>query len=312
MTRSLLENQEGIRTYVLTGGVDMNKQVRGFSKGADIVIGTPSRIKDHLRRHTLKIDEIRSLVIDEADEMLTLGFIEDVKDIANLLPPHQTMLFSATFNDQIKDLALASLINPTKIELHQDAVLKQNLDLKVIIVNSFKKLDTLKELIQTHSSKQVLVFCNTKKTSDFVSEKMNGQNIPSCSIHSDMNPRTRIQILQDFRDGKIKLLSATDVAARGIDIPSVDLVVLYDYPDRKEFLVHRIGRTGRANQYGTAIILLKPHEKKIQEISSLTTLAFDVEDRGIRSNKHDHSSNNDRKHMKNRSSKKPNPKRKRR
>ncbi len=288
VTRSLLENQEGIRTYVLTGGVDMNKQVRGFSKGADIVIGTPSRLKDHLRRHTLKVDEIRTLILDEADEMLSMGFVEDVNDVIHALPPHQTMLFSATFDERIKDLAMHSLINPVKIELHEDAILARNMDLKVIIVNAFKKLDTLKEIIDKHSKQQVLVFCNTKKTSDFVSERMNGQNISSKSLHSDMDPRTRIDILNKFKQNEIKVLCATDVAARGIDIPTVDLVVLYDYPDRSEFLVHRIGRTGRANLFGTAIILLKPHERKIEEIQRLSQLSFTVEDRGIRTKKHQH------------------------
>lgn len=277
-SRSLLQTQEGIRTTCLTGGVDIQKQIRSFKNGADIVVGTPSRILDHIRRHTLKTKDIDFLIIDEADEMLTMGFLEDVQSIASKLKQHQTILTSATFNKDLEGFALSILNDPKRIEIKQDSVLSQNIDLTVIDIPTNKKNETVFSILNKEDFNNAIIFTNTIKTSEFVKEQIyKNTSYSVCSIHSDMDPKTRLHYMKDFKDGTTRILCATDVAARGIDIKHVDLVILYDYPDRKEFLKHRVGRTGRANKAGSCYILLSNKQDKEQEIASLLKLPFKKE-----------------------------------
>lgn len=267
--RTLLAGKEGIRTAVLTGGIDIQKQIRTFSKGADIVIGTPSRICDHIRRHTLKLKECSYFILDEADEMLSMGFREDVLNVMNHLPnQHQTMFFSATWNKEVETFAYSFLHEPFECHIQKDTVLKQQLKCTKYILPANKKLTTLLKVIHNFHTKTV-VFTNRKKTADFVSDFLNQNHLKSCSIHSDMNYKERTQYMSEFRTGQHQILCATGVAERGIDIPDVELVILYDLPDTQEELIHRTARTGRANHIGHAIVFTLPYEQKKYNLDTM-------------------------------------------
>ena len=259
--RDLLSNREGIRTGLLTGGYDMNAQIRSFKKGADIVIGTPARVMDHLRRHTFKPQECQILVLDEADEMLSMGFREDVEQIITQLPEHQTFLMSATFGDEVRDLAEKNLKHPFACHMKQETVLKQDISVHALIIKEQSKPDALEKILKK-TDNQVILFANTRKTCDFLQKLFHKKGYSIETIHSEMDYGIRKKIMQDFRSGSVQILCATDVAARGIDIPSVGTVILYDLPDTEESLIHRVGRTARAGQKGTAWILEKPSEKE--------------------------------------------------
>ena len=258
--RRLLTNIEGVRTAVLTGGVDMNAQVRSFAKGADIVIGTPSRICDHLRRHTFKPKMCRICVLDEADVMLSMGFAEDAAAVIEALPEHQTMLFSATYSDAVRQLSEKYLVNPYHCQIKEEILLAQNTKYECFLVNENQKLDLLKDILNSISS-QVLLFCNTRRTSDFVSAHLQEHGFDSQTIHSEMDPKKRKWIMQQFREHQLQILTATDVASRGIDIPAVGTVICYDMPDSMDDLIHRFGRTARAGRSGTAYLFLRPEQK---------------------------------------------------
>lgn len=261
--RSLLETIEGIRTSVLTGGVDIKIQIKQFHNGADIVVATPARLLDHIHRHTFKPKECTTLILDEADQMLEMGFVEDVKEIIPFLPPHQTILLSATYSKKIKELAETVLKDPIVLEHAEEKKLKQNILLQSILVKEERKLDCLKELLAEHVS--TIVFCNTKKTCDFVGKRVN------CPvIHSDMDYSCRKQIMKEFRENKKGILVATDVVGRGIDVPQVQRVILYDYPDQEEMLVHRIGRCSRDGKESIAYIFLTPNQKEKRKVMDQT------------------------------------------
>lgn len=265
--RELLMYTEGIRTTVLTGGIDIKVQIRSFSKGADIVVGTPSRICDHLRRHTLKTKKCTTIVIDEADEMLKMGFFEDVNTIIASLPQHQTMMFSATYSSELKALAESLLSHPFECIVEQEVLLKQDTKYLSYEVYEDQKIDLLKKLLKQNRC-QTILFCNTKKTCDFVCQILKKNHYACNYIHSDMDPKTRKAIMQEFKNGKLNLLIATDVASRGVDIPSVGLVISYDVADTMDAMIHRFGRTARAKTSGSAIVFVTPLQKK--EMSNLS------------------------------------------
>lgn len=257
--REILLHIEGYRTIVLTGGVDMKAQIRSFRNGADIVVGTPSRILDHLKRHTLKPKQIETVVLDEADAMLQMGFIEDVKEILNYMPAHQTMVLSATWQDNIRSLCASILQDPVEVHIQKETVLPLNRKVHLIQVEEGHKLNRCAEILKkTHSS--TIIFTNRKATADFVCTNMESKGFNCASIHSDMNWQARKKIMADFRNGNIHVLCATAVAQRGIDIPGVDTVILYDIPDTQEQLIHRTARTGRADHPGDAWLLCTKKE----------------------------------------------------
>lgn len=253
--RTLLEKREGIRTALLTGGVDIQKQIRSFHQGADVIVGTPSRVKDHLRRHTCKPKFCDMLVIDEVDEMLQMGFIQDIQDIKQALPPHQTMLFSASYTAETESFASGLLHDPFVCKIKQEQYLKQNIETKIIHVEEKKKIDALEKIIQKTKG-QILVFANTRKTCDFINTLLQKKNYSIKTIHSEMDYAERKKIMESFRNHDLKILCSTDVAARGIDIPSVETVILYDLPETQAQYMHRIGRTARAFHHGIAYVFL--------------------------------------------------------
>ena len=258
--RNLLKKREGIRTALLTGGYDMQKQIKAFKNGADIVVGTPSRVKDHLRRHTFKTKMCDMVVLDEADMMLSMGFEEDVKDCLAYLPSHQTMLFSATQTDATKTLADAILCNPYIISIKEEKIHKQNIAVHILKTSEKKKIDVLTHLLVKEKA-QCILFCNTKKTCDFITTLLKKKNFSIDTIHSDMEYSQRKKIMSSFRNREIQILCATDVASRGIDVPEVDTVILYDVADTKEQMIHRVGRCSRDGRKANAYILVTSKDK---------------------------------------------------
>lgn len=258
--RNMLFHIEGYRTAVLTGGTDIKVQIRNNAKGADIIVGTPSRILDHIHRHTLKLKECHILVLDEADEMLSMGFESDVREIISFLKEHQTMLFSATWNKQVTALSNDILNIPYTISV-KETVLPSQISYHLVLVNDAHKLEQTAQIIRKAKT-QVLIFTNRKATADFVSEYLNKGGLSAASIHSDMNYAVRKKTMLDFRNKKLQVLCATSVASRGIDIPSMECVILYDIPDTKEELIHRTARTGRSGTKGNAWLLCNRQESK--------------------------------------------------
>lgn len=263
--RKLLANREGIRTSLLTGGVDMNAQVRATAKGADIVVGTPARVLDHLRRHTFKPKQCTKVILDEADIMLSLGFEEAVRECISQLPVEQTMLFSATYNDSVKNLAESILQDPFRCEIENHDKLEQKIEEKAVIVNEKQKIDVLKKLLRKADG-QTIVFCNKRVTTDFITGIIKEAGYTCACVHSDTDPGQRRREMQSFRDHKVQILCATDAVSRGIDIPEASLVVSYDLPDVMDTLVHRFGRTARAGTTGTAYVLLTPAQASKTEL----------------------------------------------
>lgn len=258
--RDLLKKREGIRTALLTGGYDIQKQIKSFKNGADIVVGTPSRVNDHLRRHTFKTKLCDMLVIDEADMMLSMGFEEDVLSCISYFEEHQTMLFSATETKQTKQLASTILKDPFICRIQKDETKKQNIIVHVIKTRESKKIDVLESLLKKQTQ-QAIVFCNKRKTCDFITDLLQKRKYQIDTIHSEMEYSKRKKIMEQFHEHKINILCATDVASRGIDVPSVNTVILYDMSDTQEQLIHRIGRCSRDGSLSQAYIFLTNKDK---------------------------------------------------
>lgn len=258
--RDLLKKREGIRTALLTGGYDIQKQIKTFKNGADIVVGTPSRVNDHLRRHTFKTKLCDMLVLDEADMMLSMGFEEDVLSCISYFKEHQTMLFSATETRKTKQLAQSILKNPYICKIEKDTSKKQNIIVHIIKTKENKKIDVLENLLKKQTT-QTILFCNKRKTCDFITELLQKRKYKIDTIHSEMDYSKRKKIMEQFHNHKINILCATDVASRGIDIPSVNTVILYDISDTQEQLIHRIGRCSRDGTLSHAYIFLANKDK---------------------------------------------------
>ncbi|MDO5122601.1 MAG: DEAD/DEAH box helicase [Erysipelotrichaceae bacterium] len=271
VSRKLLSTREGIRTALLTGGIDMNRQVRSFRNSADIIVGTPARICDHLRRHTIKTDEIRYLIIDEADEMLSMGFYEDVMNVVNTLAGCQIMLFTATDTAQTRKLASEILKDPAEFRIGSDPLLRHRIRLYHCICKEDEKPAVLKELLYQNEAPQILIFCGMRNTCDRVSSMLGSLGYSCDTVHSEMDPNVRKRIMRSFKDHRLRILTATDVAARGIDITDISLVINYDCPQDIRSFVHRIGRTGRSNTEGTVISLFTEKELPVLSVMQKET-----------------------------------------
>ncbi|MCR5447963.1 MAG: DEAD/DEAH box helicase [Solobacterium sp.] len=271
VSRKLLSTREGIRTALLTGGIDMNRQVRSFRNSADIIVGTPARICDHLRRHTIKTDEIRYLIIDEADEMLSMGFYEDVMNVVNALAGCQIMLFSATDTAQTRKLASEIMKDPAEFRIGSDPLLRHRIRLYHCLCKEDEKPAVLKELLYQNEAPQILIFCGMRNTCDRVSSMLGSLGYSCDTVHSEMDPNVRKRIMRSFKDHRLRILTATDVAARGIDITDISLVINYDCPQDIRSFVHRIGRTGRSNTEGTVISLFTEKELPVLSVMQKET-----------------------------------------
>lgn len=253
-----------VETLCLFGGVDQAPQVDKLVKGVDILIATPGRMFDLIYQKHLKITGVEILVLDEADHMLDLGFIKDIQDVKKFLPKfHQTLFFSATINEQIKKVAYSLVRNAIRIQLSPKDPVAKNIKHSVAFVEMDDKRFFLERVINENPESKILVFVRTKVRAERVKSAMQRVGIESETIHGDKEQLDRLSVLDKFRSGEVKILIATDVSARGIDIANVDYVVNYDLPDVPENYVHRVGRTGRGMQKGLAVSFCATEEKPI-------------------------------------------------
>lgn len=255
--RKLAKFLHGIKVLPIYGGQEISKQIRSLKGGVQIVIGTPGRVMDHLRRHTLKPQTVDIVVLDEADEMLNMGFREDIETILGQLPEErQTMLFSATMPKPILEIAKRYLHEPEIVKVIQKELTVPKIEQYYYEVNPRKKNEVLSRLLDMYDPSLSLVFCNTKRKVDELVADLKGRGYFAEGLHGDMKQSQRDRVMNGFRNGRTNILVATDVAARGIDVDDVEAVFNYDVPQDDEYYVHRIGRTGRAGREGRAFTLV--------------------------------------------------------
>ena len=260
----------GLRTSVLIGGEPINKQLKSLKQKPHIIIATPGRLTDHTQRGSLSLKNVKILVLDEADMMLDMGFLPQIQAILKLVPKkRQTMLFSATMPSQIAEIASKYMSLPTRIEVAPAGTSAEKVEQEIIIINKEDKLEQLKKiLMETKGS--VLIFMRTKHTVKTLTRKINMFGVNSAEIHSNRSLPQRKKALEGFKIGKFRVLVATDIAARGIDVKEIELVINYDLPARIDDYVHRIGRTARAGKSGRAISFVMPSQiKDLREIEKL-------------------------------------------
>ena len=251
--RKLLKYKDNIRVLPIYGGQPIDRQIAALRKGTQVVIGTPGRVMDHRRRRTIKAETVQMMVLDEADEMLDMGFREDIETILVKIPEeHQTLLFSATLSPEILDITKRFQKNPEFIKIVRKELTVPNIEQYYFDVKEKTKLDALCRIIDVYDPKLAMVFCNTKKRVDDLVEMLQGRGYFAEGLHGDLKQAQRDKVMQKFRNGTIEILVATDVAARGIDVDDIDVVFNYDVPQDEEYYVHRIGRTGRAGKAGKA------------------------------------------------------------
>lgn len=274
----------GLRSLVVFGGVDIKTQTPHLKTGIEVLVATPGRLLDHVEQKTLSLNQVQMLVLDEADRMLDMGFMPDLKRILALLPKQrQNMMFSATFSNEIKKLADDFLSNPTLVEVARSNATNDNVTQKVHLVAQADKQALLTQLLQDDNAKQVIVFTKTKLTASRLSRALQKEGIAADAIHGDKSQKERIEALDAFKVGKVIALIATDVAARGLDISDLPMVINYEIPSAPEDYVHRIGRTGRAGATGVAISLVSEDEEKyLAEIEKLIKKTIPKEHMEIR------------------------------
>ncbi len=245
----------------LYGGVEQDGQIRRLEKGVDVLVATPGRMFDLVSQGYIDLSRVRTLVLDEADHMLAKGFLNDIKDVLRHLPPrHQTLFFSATLDKEIKDLAYSVVRNPIRIQISPKDPVSKNVSHSVCFVKMDDKRFFLERLVRELPGHKILVFVRTKVRAERVFNAMKRIGIDSITMHGDKDQNDRLAVMKDFKEGQVKMLIATDVSARGIDIPGVDFVVNYDLPDVPENYVHRVGRTGRGVRKGQAVSFCSEEE----------------------------------------------------
>lgn len=260
-----------LRSTVVFGGVKINPQMQRLRPGADVLVATPGRLLDLVSQNAVKFKQLEILVLDEADRMLDMGFIHDIRKVLAMLPPQrQNLLFSATFSDEIRQLAKGLVNNPVEISVTPRNSTVKTVEQLIYPVDKSKKSALLKHLIQEKQWMQVLVFARTKHGSDALARRLNKAGIKSLAIHGNKGQGARTRALTEFKNNDIQVLVATDIAARGLDIDQLPQVVNHDLPNVAEDYVHRIGRTGRAGASGQAVSLVSPDEfKQLADIEKL-------------------------------------------
>ena len=257
-------NMRGFHVIPIYGGQDYRGQIRALQRGVHVVVGTPGRVMDHMRRATLKLDRLSALVLDEADEMLRMGFIEDVEWILEQTPSHrQIALFSATMPEQIRRIATKYLNNPEQITIKSKTTTVDTIRQRFWPVSGVHKLDALTRILEAEPFDAMIVFVRTKIATAELSEKLEARGYASAPLNGDIAQIQRERTITQLKNGKLDIIVATDVAARGLDVERVSHVVNYDIPYDTEAYVHRIGRTGRAGRQGDAILFVAPREKRL-------------------------------------------------
>jgi len=264
---------ESVRTYgtylpfkstVIFGGVSINPQITQLRRGVDIVIATPGRLLDHMQRGTIRLDGVETLVLDEADRMLDMGFVHDIRKVMKALPANrQNLLFSATYSKEISQLANDLLNSPMEIQIARRNTTAEQISQVVHHVDKSRKRELLSHMIGEGDWRQVLVFTRTKHMANRLCQQLERDGLSAAAIHGNKSQGARTRALADFKKGKVRVLVATDIAARGLDIELLPHVVNYELPNVPEDYVHRIGRTGRAGQEGQAMSLVCVDEKKL-------------------------------------------------
>ena len=258
----ILGKHTRITTFCIHGGVDQAPQIKQLNKGVDVLIATPGRMFDLVSQGELDLTRVEILVLDEADHMLDLGFIKDIRDLMRHIPrKRQTLFFSATINEKIKELAYSLVTDAIRIQISPKDPVAKNISHAVAFVEMDDKRFFLEEVIKNNSEKKILVFVRTRVRAERVKKALERVNISSDTIHSDKLQEERERTMERFRKGAQKVLIATDISARGIDIPNVEFVINYDLPETSENYVHRVGRTGRGDQKGQAVSFCSSEEK---------------------------------------------------
>ncbi|MES2680450.1 MAG: DEAD/DEAH box helicase [Bacteroidota bacterium] len=262
-----------VRTLGVFGGVDQAPQIQALKEGVDIIIATPGRLFDLVSQRHIKLRSLEILILDEADHMLDMGFYKDIKELTTYIPEkRQTLFFSATINEKIKDLAYSLVKNAIRIQVSPKDPVSKNVDHAVMFVAMDDKRFFLERLVNEHPDTKVLVFVRTKVRAERVMAAMERVGIKAITMHGGKDQQDRLAIMEKFRTGETKLLIATDVSARGIDIAGVNYVINYDLPDEAENYVHRVGRTGRGTSKGHAVSFCSEEEKPIlKEIENYLT-----------------------------------------
>lgn len=253
-----------LRVLPIYGGQDYGVQLRALRRGVNVVIGTPGRVMDHMRRGTLSLQNLSCLVLDEADEMLRMGFIDDVEWILEQTPSErQTVLFSATMPKPIRQIAKRHLRDPKDVIIEKRTTAAESIRQRYLVVPGFRKLEALERILEQEDYQAVLVFAKTRAGTAEVAEKLSAAGHSACALNGDLSQAMRERTLNQFKRGKFHIVVATDVAARGLDVERISHVINYDAPFDPETYVHRIGRTGRAGRSGEAVLFLTPNEKSI-------------------------------------------------
>ena len=255
--RDLCEFKEGVRAVVLYGGQPIEKQITQLKKKPQIVVATPGRLMDHMKRRTVRLHKVETVVLDEADRMLDMGFIKDVTHILKQIPHRRNLgLFSATISREVMDISWVYQRDPVEIVVRPVQENRPKISQYRLKVDMGGKVDLLAAILEREHLDRVIVFCNTKNTTDRITGLLRMRGIAAQCIHGDLGQKVREKVLSFFRAGQLRVLVATDVAARGLDIDDVDGVINYDIPEEGEYYVHRIGRTGRAKHQGAAYNLI--------------------------------------------------------
>ena len=262
----------GLKSLVIFGGVGINPQINALRRGVDILVATPGRLLDHSRQGTVDLSKIDVLILDEADRMLDMGFIHDIKKVMKLIPEQrQTLLFSATFSKEIKSLAQQFMHQPKLVEVARQNATADTIEQRVYPVDKRRKRELLSYLIGSRNWRQVLVFTRTKHGANRLATQLSDDGLPAMAIHGNKSQGARTKALAQFKAGKLRVLVATDIAARGIDIDELPHVINFELPQVAEDYVHRIGRTGRAGSEGEAASLVCVDEHKLlRDIEKLT------------------------------------------
>lgn len=259
-----------VKPCAVYGGASMDRQIIDIKRGANIVVGTPGRVMDHMRRRTLKLQNLKMIILDEADEMLNMGFREDIECILQEVPEErQTILFSATMPPAIMAITNQYQKDPQLIKIDQKYRTVDTIDQYYFEIPSGMKMEAMQYLLLAYEPKASMIFCNTKKMVDDLTETLTSKGFKAAGLHGDMKQTQRTYVMDKFKSGKINILIATDVAARGIDVSGIDVVFNFDLPQDNEYYIHRIGRTGRAGKSGTAYTLIS-NRKQIYDLKALS------------------------------------------
>ena len=271
--RDLCAFKEGVRVVCLYGGQPIDKQITQLKKDPQIVVATPGRLMDHMKRRTVRLDKVQTVVLDEADRMLDMGFVRDVTHILDKMPKRRNLgMFSATISREVLDISWVYQRDPVEITVQADQANKPDIAQYRLDVDRSEKADTMARLLDMGGYERVIAFCNTKNMTDRLAGLLKMRGITCQAIHGDIQQSVREKTLQKFREGQMRVLVATDVAARGLDIDDVDAVFNYDVPDENEYYIHRIGRTGRAKRHGVAFSLVSSITEgiRLDEIKKIT------------------------------------------